>query len=79
MSIFDDLKAKADTNGDGTINAADLEGIKNKLPADQFDKLKGLADKNADGKISLDDLKSFDAGSLADDVKGKLGDLFGKK
>ena len=28
MSIFDDIKAKADANGDGKLDLADLAGLK---------------------------------------------------
>lgn len=74
MTIFDDLKAKADANDDGKLSSDDLESLKDKLPTEQFDKLKQMADQNGDGKVSLDDVKSFDFG----DIKDKLGGLFGK-
>lgn len=74
MSIFDDLKAKADANDDGRLSVNDLDGLKDKIPTDQFDKLKEMADQNGDGKVSLDDIKGFSFG----DVKDKLGGLFGK-
>jgi Ca2+-binding EF-hand superfamily protein len=79
MSIFDDLKAKADANGDGKIDFSDVQGLKDQLPADQFEKLQGMADSNGDGKINLDDLKSVDMDAAADSLKDSWGGLFGKK
>ncbi len=68
MSIFDDLKAKADANGDGKISKEDLESLRDKLPADTLDGLKAKADANGDGKLDLADLK---------DLGGNLGDALG--
>ena len=70
MSLFDDIKAKADTNGDGKITAADLEGLKDGVNNDTLDQLKAKADSNGDGRLDLADLK--DAGS---DIGGTLGSL----
>ena len=70
MSLFDDIKAKADINGDGKITAADLEGLKDGVNNDTLDQLKAKADSNGDGKLDLADLK--DAGS---DIGGTLGSL----
>jgi hypothetical protein len=67
MSLFDDIKAKADTNGDGKITAADLEGLKDGVNNDTLDQLKAKADSNGDGRLDLADLK--DAGS---DIGGTL-------
>ena len=79
MSLVDDLKAKADRNGDGKISKEDLEGMKNGENDSHIDKLKDLADRNGDGKIGLDDAKNIDLGSLAGDAKSKLGGMFGGK
>lgn len=42
MSLLDDLKAKADLNGDGKLDAADLESLKDGANNEQIEKLKGL-------------------------------------
>jgi len=78
MSLLDDLKAKADQNGDGKLTLADLEKFKDKLPKGRLDELKKLADRNGDGKVSFDDIKSIDFGDLLSDAKNEFGSLFGK-
>ena len=70
MSLFDDIKAKADINGDGKITAADLEGLKDGVNNGTLDQLKAKAGGNGDGKLDLADLK--DAGS---DIGVTLGSL----
>ncbi len=77
MSIFDDLKAKADANGDGKLTKDDLEALRDKLPADKVDELKKKADTNSDGKVDLADLK--DLGGDVGSVLGGLKDKFFKK
>lgn len=73
MSTFDNLKAKADINGDGKLSKEDIDSLKDKgLPQDAIEKLKGLADHNDDGKINLDDIKN----NGLTDVKDKLTGLF---
>lgn len=79
MSLLDDIKAKADLNGDGKIGAEDLESLKNGTNNEQLDKLKELADRNSDGKIDFEDAKNFDLGKAVEDVKNSLGGLFGGK
>ncbi len=79
MSLLDDLKAKADVNGDGTLSADDLAELRDKISPEQFDQLKQLADRNSDGSINFDDIKNFDLGAAADDLKSTLGGLFGEK
>lgn len=79
MAIFDDLKAKADANGDGKLSADDLNDLRDKLPTEKFDQLKSLADQNDDGKISLEDVKSFNLGDTIGGLKDTLGGLFGGK
>ena len=74
MSLLDDLKAKADVNGDGKLSIEDLEKLKDGVNNDQLDELKKVADQNGDGKLDLEDVKSFNF----DSVKEKLGGLFGK-
>lgn len=78
MSLLDDLKAKADLNGDGKLTAEDIEQLKGTINGEQLDKLKQLADQNDDGKLNLDDIKGIDLGNIASDVKDRLGGLFGK-
>lgn len=73
MGLLDDLKAKADVNGDGKITKEDLEALKSGDNADMVDKLKGLADQNDDGKLNLDDVKNFDLGDTISDAKNVFG------
>ncbi len=79
MSIFDDIKAKADANGDGKLTKDDLETLRDKLPADKLDSLKAKADANGDGKLDLADLAGLkEAGSnLGNTAGGFLGKLKG--
>lgn len=72
MSLFDDIKAKADTNGDGKINKDDLEALRSGDNNDLINKLKDLADQNDDGKLNLNDLKQFDLGDTVNDLKDKF-------
>ncbi len=72
MSLIDDLKARADQNGDGKISKEDLENLQDKLPKDQLEKLKGIADQNGDGKIDMNDVKNLDLGDIASSIKDKL-------
>lgn len=74
MALLDDLKAKADLNGDGTISKEDLDALRSEENSGTLDKLKALADQNADGKISMDDVSHFDFGTTLDGVK----DFFNK-
>ena len=78
MGLLDDLKAKADLNGDGKLSTEDLEQQNGTINSEQLDKLKQLADQNDDGKLDLNDITGIDLGSIAGDVKDKLGGLFGK-
>lgn len=71
MSIFDDLKAKADLNSDGKLSKEDIDSLKEKgLTQDVIGKLKGLADQNDDGKINLDDIKNSGLTDLQDKLTG---------
>lgn len=69
MSLIDDLKAKADANGDGKLSKDDLESLKNEDNGSTIDQLKAVADQNNDGKINFDDVKNFDLGSTTDNLK----------
>ncbi len=77
MNLLDDLKAKADLNGDGKLSVEDLESLKDGVNNDQLDQLKQFADQNGDGKLDFEDVKNFDFGKVVDNVKDKLGGLFG--
>ena len=79
MSLADDLKAKADLNGDGKLSAEDLESLKDGANNEQIEKIKEFADQNGDGKVDLEDVKNIDLGNLANTVKEHLGGLFGGK
>lgn len=80
MGFLDDLKSKADANGDGKITKDDLDALANDHGdlKDQVEKLKSLADQNEDGKLSIDDAKNIDFGDLMNNAKDSLGGLFKK-
>jgi Ca2+-binding EF-hand superfamily protein len=75
MSLIDELKKKADQNGDGRISKEDLDELKGGNDGDNIwlDKLKAQADQNGDGKIGLDDFSGLH------DSLGGLKDKFFKK
>lgn len=75
MSLLDDIKAKADANGDGTLNMDDLNNMKDQLSPEQFDQLKEKLLGN-DGQLSLDDLQNFNLGDTFNNVKDYLGGFF---
>lgn len=75
MAFFDELKAKADTNGDGKLTSDDIQHFREKYP-EQSDYLSGLqarADANNDGKVDFADAKN-----MADDVITNVKDFFKK-
>ncbi|MDZ7786062.1 MAG: hypothetical protein U5L95_02990 [Candidatus Saccharibacteria bacterium] len=72
MSLFSDIKAKADANGDGKVNKDDLEALRDDMNGDKIDQLKSVADQNGDGKLTLDDVKNFDLGDTFDEAKNSL-------
>lgn len=85
MGLLDNIKAKADANGDGKVSAADLEALKDGLNNEQLDKIKEKF-LGKDGKLSLEDLKSLNldslkssAGDIVNNAKDTLGGVFGKK
>lgn len=78
MSLLDDIKAKADQNGDGKLSADDLESLRDKLPTDKLDELKTKLDQSGDGKLDFEDVKNFDFGNLANDAKSAVADLKNK-
>lgn len=75
MNILDELKAKADTNGDGKVDRSDIEALKSKYPdyADTLDELKAKADANNDGRVNFSDVSD-----LFGDLKDGMSE-FGKK
>jgi uncharacterized protein (DUF2141 family) len=75
MSVFDELKAKADANGDGKLTTEDLKSLEGKLPTEQLNGLKAKADANGDGKIDLSDLGGLK--DLGGNLGSKLGDTLG--
>lgn len=79
MNLFNDIKAKADINGDGKLTVQDLDSLKDGSNNEALDKLKNLADRNSDGKLSLDDVKDIDFNNAVSDLNNKLGSLFGSK
>lgn len=76
MSFIDDIKAKADANGDGKLTFEDLEHLKESHPEanEQLSKLQTRADANDDGKIDFSDARG-----MFDDAMNNLGGIFGKK
>lgn len=79
MGLLDGLKTKADQNGDGKLDIADLTELKDNIPTEQFEQLKAKADQNGDGKLDFEDVKNLDFGGIVDSAKDALGGLFGKK
>ena len=75
MSLIDDIKAKIDANGDGSLNLDDLNSLKDQFSPDQFNQLKEQA-LGHDGKLSLDDLQNFNLGDTMTNLKDSLGGLF---
>ena len=78
MSLLDEIKSKADANGDGKLSQEDIEGLQGSIPQDKFDQLKSIADGNADGKIDISDVQNLDWGGLLEEAKNTFGNFFGK-
>ena len=74
MSIFDDIKEKADANEDGKITKDDLEALKGGNHDEVLDQLKSKADANSDGKLDLADLQDLggNLGNTLTSLKNKL-------
>lgn len=83
MGIFEDLKAKADANGDGKLSIEDVKAAFPDAGEDFLNTLKEKADQNDDGKLNLEDLKSIDFKAIGDQIGDTVSDLknklFGKK
>ncbi len=94
MDLLNELKKRGDANGDGKINAKDLEDLQAQFGqySEVLGNLKGVADSNGDGKIDFKDaqgvLDKLDMlGQLTGGGKKKknggildtLSGLFGKK
>jgi hypothetical protein len=92
MDLLTELKKRGDANGDGKINAKDLEDLQGQFKqySGVLGNLKGLADSNGDGKIDFSDAQGIlDKVNMLDSLSGKgknkggilgkLGSLFGKK
>lgn len=78
MRALDDLLSKAqkiaDRNGDGKVDTADLETLKQGLDDASKEKVSALqdfADKNNDDKVDIEDLK-LAVGDIANSTKGAL-------
>lgn len=86
MSLLDDIKAKADANGDGKINMEDLEALRTDENGSIIDQLKEKV-AGEDEKLNFDDIKNIDfnalgsaAGDAINDAKDSLlGNIFGDK
>lgn len=78
MSLLDDIKSKADANGDGKLSPEDLEDLRGHLPDDKLNQLKEMADQNDDGKLDFSDVQNFNFDATLEDLKGSIGGLFGK-
>lgn len=70
MSIIDDIKQKADTNGDGNLSMEDLKHLKQEHPemSTKFEELKQKA-AGQDGKLDFNDVKTHISG-LGGKIKG---------
>ena len=73
MNLFDELKKRADVNGDGKITKEDLDALNSPENKAKIDELKKTADSNKDGKLDLSDVKSLNLGNVAKDIKGMFG------
>lgn len=72
MNLIEELKAKADANGDGKLDADDLNHFQEQHPEqrEKVEQLKAKADTNGDGKVDFADVQG---------MFGALGDMFGKR
>lgn len=71
MSLLDDLKAKADANGDGKISLEDLEALRDGSNNSAIDKIKQAA-QNTGGKIDFEEIKNLNIGGVIDYLKKKF-------
>lgn len=76
MAFFDDIKAKADVNGDGKLSTDDINHLREQYPdqANYLDELQASADTNGDGKVDLSEAKG-----LAEDLMANVKNMFGQK
>lgn len=74
MGLLEDLKAKADANGDGKLTQDDLQGLKDMYAENEhrITELQAKADANGDGKVDLSDAQGVFDG-IVDNVKGMFG------
>jgi hypothetical protein len=79
MSLLDDIKAKADLNGDGKVSVEDLEALKDGVNNDKLEQLKKIADQNGDDKIDVEDIKNINLDDIVAKAKDTFGNLFGGK
>lgn len=71
MGLLDDLKAKADANGDGKISLEDLEALRDGSNNSAIDKIKEVA-QNTGGKIDFEEIKNLNIGEVIDYLKKKF-------
>jgi Ca2+-binding EF-hand superfamily protein len=69
MALFDDLKKRADVNGDGKITKDDLTALNTPENKSKIDELRKSADRNGDGKLNMSDVKNIDFKQAAQDIK----------
>lgn len=79
MALFDELKAKADANGDGKVDASDIEALKTTYgdEVEKLDELKAMADANSDGKVDMADIQSLQKNPAG--LLSRLMGMFGSK
>ncbi len=81
QQLLADAKAKADANGDGKLNADDLNALATQhgLDEDMLDSLKAKGDSNGDGKVDLQDIQDaaskFNIHDVAGGVAGAVNDF----
>lgn len=74
MGFFDDMKAKADTNGDGKVDWQDVQDLAKKHGMeDKVEDAKGTI-AGPDGKVSLDDAQRL-FGDAQKNVANGFNDL----
>lgn len=79
MSVFDDIKAKADANGDGKLDQNDLSDLEGKIPQNKLAELKNLADQNGDGKVDFGDMQHINLDDTLTKAKDGFGSMFSGK
>lgn len=68
MSILDDVKAKADANGDGKVTLQDLDAMKDGVNDSVIEELRSKA-LRYNGKLNVRDPKHIDTEHVINDPK----------